>query len=314
MYKENNRKVFEIMPKLPRAVGNPIKAFLDQGRYTIHEIHLRENSYQSILSNDGIFVLSDKQKFEKNPTSPLRLTAQELHDTVLGFCGGSLYTHSAELSRGYISLHGIRVGICGKGNAENGCMSELTTYTSLNIRFPHHVVSAADAVFEECDKTGADAVGGILVISPPGTGKTTFLRALASGLSGGFYDLGKLTVKRCCVVDERGEIYLPEAFRANLCDFITGLPKAVCISHLTRTMSPEYIICDEITDIKDANSILFSASRGIIFAASVHGRTLEDVRRRKSVDLLIKNGVFSTACELYTENGKRLCRLRKNIT
>ena len=314
MLREKNGRVYKTINMLPHVIEQAVKEFLYTNSATVYEIHLRAESYQSITTDTGVFVLSDKMRFVKNTTSPFRVSKKELSDTVINLCDGSVYTHFEELKNGYITVDGTRVGICGNMICESGNIKGFSSYSSLNIRFPHHVKWAADDLFKEFDKYGCKALGGILVISPPGVGKTTFLRALASGISGGFYDLGTYCTKSCCVVDERSEIYLSEAFGANMCDFISGIPKALCISHLTRTMTPQYIFCDEIADRKEAQSIYLAASHGISFAASVHGETVEDVMKKPKIAPLIKSGVFSTACELYTENGKRLCRIRKNIS
>ena len=70
-------------------------------------------------------------------------------------------------------------------------------------------------------------------------GKTTFLRSAAYLLSTGREAL------RVGVADERDELITPE-MSACIIDRVSGCPKALAVEILTRTMSPQVIICDEI--------------------------------------------------------------------
>ena len=123
---------------------------------------------------------------------------------------------------------------------------------------------------------------GVLVISPPAGGKTTFLRSAAYLLATGSkpYRVG--------IADERCELFLP----AGLCDRITGCPKCKAVELWTRTMSPEYLICDELGAGEEV-PLLAAQNTGVKLIASVHGSSVEEAARRPCVKALLEGGVFS---------------------
>ena len=123
-------------------------------------------------------------------------------------------------------------------------------------------------------------------------GKTTFLRALAAGLSdyseNGFG-------KRVCIIDERGELYNRKKLLSGFCDVISGIPKLKAIEMVTRTMSPQVIVFDEIGNEGEAELLCSAYSGGIYIAASVHGNSLSDVSAKNGIRKAINSGVFKTA-------------------
>lgn len=296
MLKSNGSTITEkLMPILPTSVVHQLESKFDK----IDEIHLRANGLSS-LTVAG----------ENTELKGVYLSEKDISDTVYKLCQGSVYAHSSELKKGYISYSGIRVGVCGKAlYGENGICG-FSKYTSLNIRIPHHIKDAANELLRYISEKGTKSVGGILVVSPPCMGKTTFLRSLAASLSKGFYDKGVYTKKRVCIIDEREEIYLPEVFESGYCDVLSSYPKGRGIELCTRVMSPEYIVCDEIGNPSEAEAICEGASKGIIFAASCHGEAFEDIIKRESIKKLFDLGVFCTVCEISLKNSKRCVNVR----
>jgi len=111
------------------------------------------------------------------------------------------------------------------------------------------------------------------------------LRDLAVSLSTGW------NAMRVCVVDNRREIYMEEAFRMSIADFLVGYPKADGIEISTRTMNPEVIICDEIGD-GEAEKILAAQNSGVPLIASAHGASFDEIMRRRGIKRLYDSGVF----------------------
>ena len=125
--------------------------------------------------------------------------------------------------------------------------------------------------------------GSVLILGPPGWGKTTLLRDLIRRI-GNLETVG--------VVDERGELF-PEGFeKGKRVDIITGCPKENGIFLLLRTMGPSSIAVDEITDQKDALSILRAANCGVRLLASAHADSLQGFRKREIYSVLLENHVF----------------------
>ena len=82
------------------------------------------------------------------------------------------------------------------------------------------------------------------LIGNPNCGKTTLLRDLAAQLAARRY--------RVAVVDERGELSWEDTLKG--CDVLRGYPKAVGIRQAVRCLAPDYILLDELGDIKTAVS------------------------------------------------------------
>lgn len=292
----------ELVSLLPKPVGTAYAALSKtMGQAVLSEIRLRAGRYQSFTAAGENLVIGRDGTFGRSVSDPLILSEKDLAETVFLLCGGSVYAHAAELRAGYIARAGVRIGVCGRHCTEDGLSGGFSEYASVNIRLPHHIRDAAAPLMGLFDRRGAEKVGGVLVVSPPGIGKTTFLRAAAARLSTGFYDGGRLRAARVCVVDEREELYLPDAFSGGFADILSAMPKARGIELCTRVMSPDYIVCDEIGSDAEAEAIRAAAPHGVTFLASCHGVGLRDVSARRGIGTLIDAGIFSTVCELSAD-------------
>ena len=302
----------EILCCLPDSVQRVINTLSAQKNTdTVTEIRLRDGMYQSIVVSGKELIADVEGNLSAFPKNPLILGPKDLSDTVFKLCEGSVYAHFDELRNGFISKNGIRVGVCGSGIVKEGRPAGFSKYSSINIRIPRHIKSCTDSFFRYADKNGLASLGGILVVSPPCGGKTTFLRSLASSLGDGFFEKGILTRKRVCVIDERGELYSKDAFSSGLCDFISFLPKGYSIELAIRVLSPQYIVCDEIGNESDANALCEGASKGVTFIASCHGNTMNGVLAKPSIRKLFESSVFSTVCELSFEQNIFKCEIKK---
>lgn len=216
-------------------------------------------------------------------------------------CDGSLYSRSQEIKNGYISFCGTRIGLCGSGiNVEDEYVGQ-RSITSLSIRIPVYAPEAADIVLGYIRKNGFSDSMGILAVSPPNFGKTTFLRSLANGLS----DTGtKGFSKRVCIIDERGELYCGKCMSSCLLDVISGVPKIKALEMAIRTMSPEIVIFDEIGNERDTELLCSAFSGGVHIAASVHGNSISDIMYNKGIRTAFSKGVFRTVY-LMKENAAK---------
>ncbi len=312
---ENKGAIFEIVRCLPEKIKNAVDLYCKQSDFQdLLEIRLRTCGYQTLETSNSSYIVSSDGNYEKNPSHPLFISEKDLGETVFRLCQGSVYAHSEELKKGYISTNGIRIGVCGDGVIKDGTPCGFSKYKSLNIRIPHHIKNASGKLLEYIKNKGCNEVGGILVVSPPGGGKTTFLRSISSALSSGFYNKNNYCKKKVAIVDERGEIYQKDVFFKGNADFISHMPKAYSIELLTRVMSPDYIVCDEIGSEKEAEAICECATRGVVFIASCHGRNFYDIYSKKSMKKMIDDGIFSTICELNVSEGKYMCSIKRAVS
>lgn len=206
------------------------------------------------------------------------VTKERMEEIFRILCNYSVYTHVGEMRNGFITIGGkYRCGICGTAVVQNGIMATVRDITSMNIRIPRRVkgISAALAEFK------GNKIDGTLIIGEPSSGKTTFLRDIAD----------RLEDKRVVIADERYEI--SSLLEYSTADIMLGYDKNTAISHAVRTMSPSYIICDEL-DAGDIRSIELAVSTGVDLVASVHGKVTEGKRVRQLIWDLIDTGAFET--------------------
>jgi len=122
-----------------------------------------------------------------------------------------------------------------------------------------------------------------LIIGKPGSGKTTLLRDLAVKLGQSFNVL---------VADERGEIFYDDNLLASSgCDVLKWSDKAYAFEIGVRAMSPNFIVCDELSE-NDVNFVRSCINSGVKLICSAHGSGKQDFDER--FGLLDRFGVVVT--------------------
>ena len=186
------------------------------------------------------------------------------------------------MALGYITAPGgHRIGLCGEAIVKQGHVTGMKNITSLCVRVARDFPGIAAEV--------AKLDGSILVLGPPGWGKTTLLRDLICQLS---------KTERICVMDERGEVF-PEGLRfSKRVDVLSGCTKGDGIPMLLRTMGPTCIAVDEITEPEDARALLEAANCGVRLLATAHAMSVSDFCQRKVYRSLLDNKIFDVLAVL----------------
>ena len=227
----------------------------------------------------------------RNIMTSLVLTAETLTAILVHMCGGSLYAFDQTIREGYISLpEGIRVGVAGRAVCEEGKIIGVCEITGLCIRLPHihrEVGGEMCRLLRHLNQ-GGRGPQGILIYAPPGVGKTTLLRGVAVGLSGG----DGLPPLRTVVVDTRGELGFETEGRGLCLDILRGYPRARGVEIATRTLSAQVIICDEIGDTEEALSLITTHHGGVPLVATAHGGSVAEILRRTGLRLLHESRLF----------------------
>ncbi len=195
-----------------------------------------------------------------------------IENLYFAFCDNTVSAYEDQTGKGFITLDGgHRVGLSGKYITDEYGKTTLTDIISMNIRLAKFHKIKIDSDILAFKK-------GLLIAGKPHSGKTTFLKNLCYLLQD----------KNIVVCDERNELYSKEI----CCDFIINLPKNLAIMQALRTMNPDYIICDEIGDEKEAESVLSGVNSGVKFICSVHSNSIEDLADKPNIFVLFNANVF----------------------
>ena len=209
----------------------------------------------------------------------------------------SIYSVNEQLKRGYlVTKGGIRLGIGGDLIEEAGKVKTMTNFTSLNIRLPHEVKNCSLSAFNHLlyDK----GIYNTLVISPPGAGKTTFLRDFVYQLSERNYAYNVL------ILDERGELDLGDDGNiGNFADKICFARKALGFENGIRSLSPNLIVTDELGQKEDIDAVEYAVNSGVSILASVHSDSMESFTKKPNFEKLIKEKIFKRYVLLSMRNG-----------
>lgn len=133
-----------------------------------------------------------------------------------------------------------------------------------------------------------------MIISPPRCGKTTLLRDIVRSVSDGDDDKEGMTVG---VVDERSEIGacyrgLPQNDLGMRTDVLDCCPKVDGMMMLIRSMSPQVIAVDEIGSIEDIEAIAYVINCGCKILATVHGKSIDDIKNKPVLRKLVEEKTF----------------------
>ena len=204
-------------------------------------------------------------KGKETPVSDAAVDTKDIDCVIERATNASVHTAQSSIAKGFINCSGgIRIGLCGTGVIDRGEVAGMRSISSLAIRIPHEIRGCGQA---EINRVKACSAGSVLILSPPGYGKTTFLRECIRQLS----ESGL----RVSVADERGELAavhrgVPQFDLGNASDIMSGIPKAQAVMMLLRAMNPQIIAMDEISSPEDIGAAEAASGCGVRLIATAH--------------------------------------------
>lgn len=259
----------------------------------VNEIRFRADKPILISMGGKSYFLSEKG-ISSSLSEALYSSKIVIEDIIFRASECSIYSVNEQIKRGYIiTENGLRIGIGGNVVEENGQVKTMTNFNSINIRIPHIVKNCSLSAFSNIVHDGI--IENTLIISPPGCGKTTFLRDFVMQLSERNLQFNVL------LLDERGE--LDTNLSANFFDKIAFSSKKMGFENGIRALSPDLIVTDEVGQEEDVDAILYASTCGVKILASTHADSVETFLKKDLFQKLIKEKVFKRYVLLSKRNG-----------
>ncbi len=253
------------------------------GRTTLEEVRLRDGKTVELIAGGRSMVMAHTA------------TQEDLKFVVNTASRYSPWAAST-IARGYLTAKGgHRIGLCGDCVVQNGEVTGIRTVQSLCIRVARS--------FEGVGKF-APHRGSLLILGPPGCGKTTLLRDLIR--------LRSEAGQAVSVIDERGELFpIGADFQCGLrTDVLTGCSKSQGLDMAVKTMRPQCVAVDEITSREDAEALLNAGWCGVELLATAHASDHHDLYRRSIYLPLVRSGLFEEVLVLRRDKSWFLERIK----
>ena len=281
-----------------------LKDYLDKDIYNaiikafsfndITEIRMRVNeNIIVVVKNKKYYLKDDKNKF-------LKATQHMIENFILKASEYSIYAFNESISNGYITLpKGIRVGLTGNIVTNEDKIITIKEFQAINIRIPHFIKNCSLPAYEFLVN---DNVYNTLIISPPGCGKTTFIRDF-------IYQLYLHNVSsNILIADERNEIASvfvgqPQISLGGFCDIYTNCSKTFAFKNGIRSMRPDVIVTDELDLQKDLVCLKEAMNSGVTVVATIHAKDLHQLQNKMGFDKIIENKYFSRFVILSGDEG-----------
>ena len=244
----------------------------------LYELRMRTD--KPLRANlNGAFCYLGEHGATQHAEQAILPTAKEVEETLFAACEYSMYAVENQLRRGFVTgREGERVGVAGTYVYDGSGVLSIHSITSLCIRIPHAVVGCSEEIYQNCFAGG---VQSLLILAPPGEGKTTLLRDLTRLIS-------QRTRYNILVSDERGELSAGDL--GDTSDVVRFADKLTVFTAGIRAMRPDIIVTDELLP-EDYEAVRRARESGILVLASAQLKRYEDVPEKLFERYVVLDGL-----------------------
>ncbi len=241
----------------------------------------------------GIYRYLGEKGVTASEREALMPTEAEIRDTVFAASGFSVYAVENQLRSGFLTGKcGERIGIAGTFVYDGKGVLSVNEATSLCVRVPHEILGCAEEIYDRCFREG---ICSLLLMSPPGEGKTTILRDLTRLVC-------ERTQRNVLVVDERGELSAGNLGATS--DVVRFADKLTAFTAGIRALRPDLIVTDELLE-GDYKAVRRAVESGITVFATAHLKRWEDVSDKLFGRYVLLDGLGKIG-KIFGENGENV--------
>lgn len=281
-----------IMPLMSDGINGLISALPGEITRQLSEIRLRRNLPLILVFGKSCLFITGAGKLLNHCTQQAYVVCDEEFELIFRRLNNySVHSVIDNLTKGFITAQGgNRVGVASTAVVKDGEITSVKDITSLNIRIGNEIKDCSRRIL---NMLYVNSFPSIIVASAPSGGKTTFLRDFARLLSSGFNN----RYRKVAVIDERNEIAYKgtDGVAVDIgvnTDVLTGFPKGTGIEIAIRTLSPDMIICDEISSLAEVEAMSDGFRSGVKFAVSVHASSKIEIMEKPIIRELASRNEF----------------------
>lgn len=265
----------------------------------LNELRLRANKPVVALVGANSYFVSENG-ITNEISNAIVCKKEDIENIVFRASECSIYAVNDQIKKGFLTIEGgVRIGLAGTGVCNDfGEIKTIKNFCSLVVRIPHKVRNCSLTALRYIMENGAFL--STLIISPPGAGKTTFLRDL----------LFQLSLRNICfnalVLDERGEIAGGEKtnlLESNFCDVLSFVSKPEGFVVGIRALSPSIVVCDELGTKEDCFAVEYAGNCGVGVVATIHAKNLLELKQKPNFESVLQKKIFKRFVVLSCREG-----------